>query len=37
VALCCGFANLGRFAALYRETFGESPSDTLRRARQSAG
>ncbi|WP_321937830.1 anthranilate 1,2-dioxygenase regulatory protein AndR [Burkholderia cepacia] len=36
VALCCGFANLGRFAALYRETFGESPSDTLRRARQSA-
>ncbi|VWC59284.1 AraC family transcriptional regulator [Burkholderia lata] len=37
VALDCGFANLGRFAILYRETFGESPSDTLRRARRSAG
>ncbi|KAF1036764.1 MAG: HTH-type transcriptional activator RhaS [Burkholderia lata] len=37
VALGCGFANLGRFAILYRETFGESPSDTLRRARRSAG
>ncbi|MCO1656431.1 AraC family transcriptional regulator [Pseudonocardia humida] len=31
VALRNGFAHGGRFAAAYRRTFGESPSDTLRR------
>jgi AraC family ethanolamine operon transcriptional activator len=28
-----GFSELGRFAGYYRNTFGESPSATLRRAR----
>jgi AraC family transcriptional regulator, ethanolamine operon transcriptional activator len=32
VALHRGFFHLGRFAHDYREMFGESPSDTLRRA-----
>jgi AraC-like DNA-binding protein len=31
IALDCGFSHLGRFALAYREKFGESPSDTLRR------
>jgi AraC-like DNA-binding protein len=31
VAINCGFTHLGRFAGLYRRTFGESPSDTLGR------
>jgi AraC-like DNA-binding protein len=31
VATGCGFTHLGRFAGLYRRTFGESPSDTLGR------
>lgn len=30
IALACGFANLGRFASAYRETYGETPSETLR-------
>lgn len=32
IALDCGFVHLGRFANAYRETFGETPSDTLRAA-----
>jgi AraC-like DNA-binding protein/tetratricopeptide (TPR) repeat protein len=31
VAACCGIKRLGRFAMLYRERFGETPSATLRR------
>ena len=33
VALRFGFRELGRFAVDYRATFGESPSQTLRRAK----
>ncbi len=33
IAMATGFPHLGRFAALYKERFGESPSDTLRRSR----
>jgi AraC-like DNA-binding protein len=33
IALQCGFRQLGRFARDYRGCFGESPSDTLRRAK----
>lgn len=32
VARDCGFAHLGRFAGYYADTFGERPSDTLRRS-----
>lgn len=32
VAMRCGFGHLGRFAALYRARFGESPSSTRTRA-----
>ena len=35
IALNWGFEHLGRFAALYRQRFGESPRDTLRRHRSS--
>jgi AraC-like DNA-binding protein len=34
IALDCGFAHLGRFPAAYRRAFGESPSETLARARR---
>jgi transcriptional regulator GlxA family with amidase domain len=33
VAYDCGFGHLGRFAVEYARRFGESPSQTLRRAR----
>lgn len=33
VALDCGMAHLGRFSTEYRRRFGESPSETLRKAR----
>jgi AraC-like DNA-binding protein len=33
VAIDCGFVHLGRFARTYRNRFGESPSETLKRAR----
>jgi len=33
VAVSCGFEHLGRFSLGYRKRFGESPKDTLRRAR----
>ena len=35
VALASGFSQLGRFAAQYRQHFGEPPSQTLRRLRRS--
>jgi AraC-like DNA-binding protein len=34
VAMRLGFHHTGRFAALYRQAFGESPSQSLRRARR---
>ena len=34
VAFDCGFNHLGRFAREYARRFGESPSETLRRARR---
>jgi transcriptional regulator GlxA family with amidase domain len=33
-AMRLGFLHLGRFAGAYREAFGESPSETLHRARR---
>jgi AraC-like DNA-binding protein len=33
IALECGFIHLGRFSRLYRNRFGERPSDTLRKGR----
>jgi AraC-like DNA-binding protein len=36
IAAEVGFAQLGRFAGIYREAFGELPSQTLRTARASA-
>jgi transcriptional regulator GlxA family with amidase domain len=32
IALECGFGHLGKFAAAYRERFGEQPSETLANA-----
>jgi transcriptional regulator GlxA family with amidase domain len=37
VATECGFFNFGRFAARYREKFGETPAQTLARARHRHG
>jgi AraC-like DNA-binding protein len=34
-AVRAGFTHLGRFAALYRRVYGQSPSDTLAQARQA--
>lgn len=34
IALDCGISQLGRFARASTEAFGESPSETLRRARR---
>jgi AraC-like DNA-binding protein len=31
IALDCGFSHLGRFSIFYRESYGETPSDTLKR------
>ena len=36
IASRCGFKHLGRFATLYRASYGESPSDTLRRSHRVA-
>ena len=36
VAHDCGLAHLGRFSQEYARHFGESPSETLRRARRRA-
>ena len=35
IALRWGFAHLGRFSAAYRDRFGETPSQSLQRVRQS--
>ncbi|MGZ8273177.1 MAG: helix-turn-helix domain-containing protein [Burkholderiaceae bacterium] len=37
VAVDLGFGHVGRFAQLYREVFGESPSETLKRGRAGQG
>ncbi|MAY86161.1 MAG: AraC family transcriptional regulator [Pseudooceanicola sp.] len=36
IAFDCGFSHLGRFSQTYRDTYGEAPSVTLTRARDSA-
>ncbi|MEZ5900322.1 MAG: helix-turn-helix domain-containing protein [Hyphomicrobiaceae bacterium] len=36
IAFDCGFWQLGRFGQAYRELFGETPSQTLRRSRNGA-
>lgn len=35
IALGCGYVNLGDFARLYRQQYGERPSDTLKRVHMS--
>jgi AraC-like DNA-binding protein len=37
IAYACGFSHLGRFTANYSRRFGESPSETLRKARPTVG
>jgi transcriptional regulator GlxA family with amidase domain len=37
VAESVGYPHLGRFAGYYAERFGELPSNTLSRARRTAG
>lgn len=37
VAFALGFNHLGRFAAYYRQQYGEYPSETLKRSRRSRG
>ncbi len=37
VAMRWGFSQLGRFAVNYKELFGESPSETLKRAQENNG
>lgn len=37
VALECGFGHLSRFAALYRVTYGETPSESLRSPHPARG
>jgi transcriptional regulator GlxA family with amidase domain len=34
VALQCNFSNMGHFSKDFHETFGERPSETLRRSRR---
>jgi AraC-like DNA-binding protein len=36
IAYDCGFGHLGEFAQAYRQRFGESPSETLRRSRYAS-
>ena len=36
IAFDCGFSHLGRFAVAYKRRFGESPSETLERARRDS-
>ncbi|MDR5806609.1 anthranilate 1,2-dioxygenase regulatory protein AndR [Caballeronia sp. LZ001] len=36
IALACGFFHLGRFSIAYAKTFGEMPSETLRRRGQAS-
>lgn len=36
IAFECGFSHLGRFAVDYKRRFGESPSETLKRARRDS-
>jgi AraC-like DNA-binding protein len=37
VALSVGFGHTGRFAAMYRQAYGEAPSQSLKRSRRSIG